>query len=132
MHEATGSSNLEVLRAGIEMFNRGEIDATAELFDPDVTIYDPDGTGQTFRGHDGLRSLWAEWLENWEGYRMDAKEFIEEGDEIFVAGTQSARGRASEIEVIAHIFVLYRMRDGKVTEMRLYTDRGPALDSMHG
>lgn len=132
IQEGTEGSNLELVRSGIDMFNRGELESTVELFDREVSIQDPERTGQTFRGHDGLRSFWAEWLENWDGYRMEAREFIEEGDEVFVAGRQTARGRASEIELTDDVFIVYRIRDGRVTEMRVYTDRAPGLDSMHG
>jgi uncharacterized protein len=95
-------------------------------------IHDPERTGRSFRGHDGLRDFWAEWLENWDTYRVEPRELIEEGDEVLVAGTQSGRGSLSGADITQDIFLVYRMRDGKAVEMRAYTDRAPARESMHG
>jgi uncharacterized protein len=132
MGRAMGSTNLERVRFGMESFNRGELEAVVDLFDADVTVHDPERTGQTFRGHDGLRRFWAEWLENWDEYRVEPREFVEEGDEILVVGEQIGRGKISGIDLREDIFLVYRLRDGKVVEFRLFTDRGPALDSMNG
>jgi uncharacterized protein len=125
-------SNVALVRSGVDSFNRGDLEAAVALFDPDVVIHDPARTGNTFRGHDGLRSFWSEWLENWSEYRVDPKEFVEEGDEVFVAVSQTGRASRSGIDVTQDLFCVYRIRDGKVVEYRLYTDREPALESMHG
>jgi ketosteroid isomerase-like protein len=130
--EATHVPALEVIHAGFEAFNRGDIEAAIELFDPEVVIHDPERTGSSFRGHDGLRSFWAEWLENWDAYRVEPREFTQRGDEVLVVGTQTGRGSLSGADVTQDIFIVYRFREGKVVEFRAFTDRGPALDSMHG
>jgi uncharacterized protein len=126
------ASNVDLVRSGVESFNRGDLEAVIELFDPDVVIRDPGRTGGTFRGHRGLRSFWAEWLENWTEYEVDPQEFVEEGDEVFVAATQTGRASLSGIDVTQDVFLVFRIRDGRVVEYRLYADREPALGSMHG
>jgi ketosteroid isomerase-like protein len=125
-------SDVETVRSGIDTYNRGDLESLLGYFDPEVVVRDPERTGRAFRGHAGLRQFWAEWLENWEEHRIEPREFIEKGDEIFVACDQHGRGKLSGVEVKQDIFLVYRMRSGKVVEFRLYTDRAPALDSMNG
>jgi ketosteroid isomerase-like protein len=45
---------------------------------------------------------------------------------------QRARGKLSGVEISQQLFSVYRFRDSKVVELRVYADRAPALDSMHG
>jgi ketosteroid isomerase-like protein len=45
---------------------------------------------------------------------------------------QRARGKLSGVEISQRLFSVYRFRDSKVVELRVYADRAPALDSMHG
>jgi hypothetical protein len=40
--------------------------------------------------------------------------------------------RGSGVEISQQPFSVYRFRDSKVVELRVYADRVPALDSMHG
>ena len=64
--------------------------------------------------------------------RLEPVEFVDDGEEIFVACEQRARGKLSGVEISQQLFSVYRFRDSKVVELRVYADRAPALDSMHG
>jgi ketosteroid isomerase-like protein len=123
-------SDQEIVRGAFEAFARGDLDAALELCDPQIVVRDPARTGATFDGPDGLRRFFEEWLENWEEYRSEPVEFIESGDEIFVRTVQTGRGKLSGIEINQDLFQVFRMRDGKFVEYRLYTDRDDALASM--
>jgi ketosteroid isomerase-like protein len=125
-----GGSDPEIVRTAFEAFSRGDIDGVLELCDPDVVVRDPQRTGTTFKGPEGLRSFFEEWLENWEEYRTEPVEFTEVGDEMLVHARQSGKGKLSGIEIDQDLFVVVRMRDGKFVEYRLYTERAGALASM--
>ncbi len=56
------TENVELVRRGYEAFNRGDVDAVLELFDPAVelgVLEDSPISGE-FRGHEGFRRLLAE------------------------------------------------------------------------
>jgi uncharacterized protein len=125
-----GGSDREVVRIAFEAFSRGDIDAVLELCDPDVVVRDPERTGTTFRGPDGLRNFFEEWLENWEEYRSEPVELTESGGEILVHAIQAGKGKLSGIELEQDLFMVLRLRDGKFVEYRLYTKREGALASM--
>jgi ketosteroid isomerase-like protein len=125
-----GGSDREIVQRAFEAFSRGDIDAVLDLCDPDVVVRDPERTGTTFRGPDGLRQFFEEWLENWEEYRSEPVELTESGDEILVHAIQTGKGKLSGIEIEQDLFVVLRLRDGKFVEYRLYTKREGALASM--
>jgi uncharacterized protein len=123
-------SNVDIVRAAFDAFGRADFDAVLEICDPEIVVRDPARTGATFDGPDGLRRFFEEWLESWEEYRSEPVEFIESGDEIFVRTVQTGRGKLSGIEINQDLFQVFRMRDGKLVEYRLYTDHDDALASM--
>ena len=125
-----GGSDREIVRQAFDAFGRDDIDAVLELCAPDVVIRDPQRTGTTFRGHEGLRRFFEEWMENWEEYRSEPVELTEVDDAILVRAHQSGKGRLSGIEIDQDLFVLLRLRDGKFVEYGIYADRGEALESI--
>jgi len=48
------------VREAFEAFRRGDPDAALELCDPDLVVRDPDRTGRTIHGREGLRGFWRE------------------------------------------------------------------------
>jgi len=125
-----GGPDRENAQKAFEAFNRGDIDAVLALCDPDVVIRDPQRTGNSFRGHDGIREFFEEWLENWEEYRSEPVDFVESGDRVLVHAKQTGKGKLSGIEIEQDLFVVFRMRDGKFVEYQLYTEREDALASL--
>jgi ketosteroid isomerase-like protein len=124
------AANADIMRSAFEAFARGDLDGVLALCDPEIVLKDPQRTGTTFRGSEGIRRFWQEWLENWQEYRVEPKEFEEHGDEVLVRAEQSGRGRLSGIELRQDLFSVAHLRDGKVVEYRLYTNRDDALASM--
>jgi ketosteroid isomerase-like protein len=125
-----GGSDREIVQQAFEAFSRGDIDGVLELCDPDVVVRDPQRTGTTFRGPEGVRAFFEEWLENWEEYRSVPVELTEVGDELLVHANQSGKGKLSGIEIDQDLFVVARLRGGKFVEYRLYTNRDDAVASM--
>jgi uncharacterized protein len=126
------SSNVEIVRKALEAWARRDFEAALALADAQVVLHDPGRTGGTFRGHDQLKRFWEEWLEGWDEYTVEPREFVEEGDEVFVASDQTGRASLTGIEVTQDLFQVFKLRDGVLVELRIYADRAPALDSMSG
>ena len=120
----------EIVQRAFEAFSRDDIDGVLELCDPEIVVRDPQRTGTTFRGPDGLRQFFAEWMENWEEYRSEPVELTEIEGEILVRAHQTGKGRLSGIEIGQDLFLIVRLRDGKFVEYRIYTTREDALASI--
>jgi ketosteroid isomerase-like protein len=123
-------SDQEIVRSAFEAFTTGDIDAVLEFCDPEIVVHDPGRTGRTYRGLAELRGFWEEWLETWQEYRVEPQEIIEAGGQVFVHTGQTGRGRFSGIEVGQDLFQVFRVRNGKVVEYRIYADRTEALESV--
>ena len=127
--------NVETLKRGFEAFNRGDINAMLEEFDPDVewhTASDiPDST--VYRGHDGVASLIQEWVNSFEDFRVDAEELIDRGE--YVVLSVVLRGRIpgsleSDREVTLRRFGVDKVRNGKIVEVREYMTLEQALEAV--
>jgi uncharacterized protein len=112
--------NVELVRAAIEAFNEGDEKRILELIDPEMEGHDPDRTGEVARGIDGFTRFMAEWLENWDDYRIDAKEIIDAGNQVVVLGRQRGTGKGSGIEIEDNISMVFRVRDGKAVEYWIF------------
>jgi ketosteroid isomerase-like protein len=122
------SSNTEIVREGLAAISRGDFERVLEFADPEIEIRDPDRTGDTFHGHEGMGSFTAEWLENFDDYRIEPKEVLEAADGRIVAlCRQSGRGKGSGIEVSDEINMVFRLRDGKAVQYVIFARREDAL-----
>jgi ketosteroid isomerase-like protein len=118
--------NVEVVRRGLEAFNRRDVPALMETCDPDVEFFPLRALleGISYRGEEGLRKVMA---EEWTELRVEAQEFREVGDRVLTLGLLHARGRASGIETAWPMGWVSEMRDGRVLRLRTYTDQQEAL-----
>ena len=127
-------ANLEVVRQVYEAAARRDTAAILALYDPEVEL-DASALGiesrdgDTFRGHDGLRSLFAEWHESWGEIEYSYEELIDAGDQVVSVVTRHARGLVSGVDVEQRFALLWTIRAAKVIRVVWFLDRGEALES---
>src|SRR4051794_27465096 len=118
--------NVEVVHRALTA-RRGEF---ADLLDPAVRldlserVFNP----AVYEGYEGVMRWRAGVGDVWDSYRSEPEEIFD-GDAVVVVFTRE-RGRAkgSGIEVDQHpTALLFRLRAGRVSEIRLYHDRERAL-----
>jgi uncharacterized protein len=123
--------NVETLRRGYEALNRGDLDATLEICDPDIECRLPEGglaTG-TLHGHKGLRELFEAYLEAFEELRAEPDRYLEADDHVVVFLKLSGRGRGSGLEVDVRPAHLWTMRDGKAVRLEVFPRGEGALEA---
>jgi uncharacterized protein len=122
-------SNLEVVRAGYEALASGDVEAMLELMDPQVEFVNPDSAmeGGTRTGIEGVRTAMGAMQEMFEGYSVEAKEFIEVGEEVVVIATERGRGRSSGAPLEQETAHVFSVRGGRITRFRWFHDREEAL-----
>jgi ketosteroid isomerase-like protein len=113
-------SNTDLLRAGYDAWNRGDLDAWLELLDPDIVIRTsgafPD-LAPEYRGLERAKKFWRQMLEPWEDFGIEIEQIEEEGD-IVAAGIRFvARGRDSGVDVELRFGSGIRVRDGLAVEL---------------
>lgn len=90
--------NVDVIKGGFyDDWARGEYPTRPDLWAPDgeVVLSDDFPDPATARGPAARRKLREDWLSAWTSWRMEAEEFIEEGDLVLVPGRVRGTGKGS-------------------------------------
>ena len=111
----------------------GALARLEEAIAPDAVVEfaTPDGgfvgdMGGPFRGLDGLREGWAEWLAPWESFTFHAADIADAGEgRVLLLGETHAR-LASGVEVEAHVGAAYTIRDGRIVLIQHFLDQDQA------
>jgi ketosteroid isomerase-like protein len=119
---------------------RAAYESAARVHGPDFEFLDPEvewhtradlPDSATYRGHDGVAKLFAEWWESFDDLRFDPEELIDAGDDVVIAVLQlSGRIRGSGEEVKMPETHVWTMRDGKGVDCREYPTKAEALKAV--
>ena len=123
--------NVEIVRRHQEAFNRGDLATMLELTSPKIEWWDrvDDPDASVHRGYDAVMRHLAEFDDLAE-LRVEPQEFIDAGAFVIVPTRQVGRGRTSGAVFEEHQVNVFRVRDGKVTELREYRERSEALKAV--
>jgi hypothetical protein len=121
--------NVATVRGLNEALNRGDLAAVLGYLDADVRWWDRvDDPGATVHhGHAGIRQLMVDGAEHFAELRLQAEDFIELGDCVVMPVLLFGRGRSSGATFEEREVHLFRLRGGKVVEVREYHDETEAL-----
>jgi ketosteroid isomerase-like protein len=123
--------NVETARTVVAAFNAGDWDRYFEQLDPRIEWWDraDDPGASVHRGHEGIRTWLAE-LDEMADVRIQATEFVDIGDCVFVSLRLHGRGKASGAQFEANEVHALAFRDGKVFEAHEYHDLDEAIAAM--
>jgi ketosteroid isomerase-like protein len=123
--------NVELVREGIEAFNRGDIDWLLERIDDDF-VFDWSRSRSplrgVYRGTDGIAGFMREQWNSFEEFVIEPREFIDRGRHVVVPLTLRARGRQG-IAVSADNTQVYTVENGRVARVALYQETDEALEA---
>ena len=122
--------NERLLREGIEAYNRHDMEAMTEFFDPDVELYIDAGLGNpgTWHGHEGYRTMVAAWRDAFAEDQSEVLAVEMVGDRHMIAKMhQRAVGAGSGIPVEMTNFYLLEVREGRAVRFGIYGDREAAV-----
>src|SRR6476660_8609467 len=105
--------NVEIVKAAIDAYNRGDLDAAVKDAAPDYELDLSRAVGVD-RGVYTLRQqrrLWEEFRQAWESDQIGADEFIDAGEHVVTPFTNHLRGRDG-VEVEARGVWVWTSRDG--------------------
>ena len=128
--------NVDLVRRVYDAVTRRDAETVLALYDPDVEWdmsrhpYGGLSDRGVYRGHDGLRRFWREWLEAWENYEDTVHELIDAGALVIAIVTTRARGRASGVvlELTGYAGV-WTIRNGKVVRVAWFPSREEAFEA---
>jgi ketosteroid isomerase-like protein len=96
--------------------------------DPEIEwIEDPQrADGRTYRGHEGVRESWEQWLDQWDQYGFEIERIVDGGEAVLVESHEHGRGTASGATVSARNFMVLTFRDGKILRYQEFYDEADA------
>jgi ketosteroid isomerase-like protein len=126
--------SVEAFKRAVAAYNRRDIDAFLEEFDPEVEWHALTqamfgGDQSVYRGHRGIREGLQDMDEALADLQIEFSEIRDLGGVIVVIGRVRGRGRASGAETESPINWVVEFRGGKVTRMTDYLDPKKALQA---
>ena len=128
-------ARLELLREGVDAFNRGEAGPALAILAADVECHvAPDlMNAGTYHGHGGYLEMIGGWGEAWETVNADVVSAEElPGDHLLVEIFQRAVGAGSGVPVEMTLYWLFEFVDGEVTRFHMYGTREGAVAAAGG
>jgi ketosteroid isomerase-like protein len=87
------------------------------------------GGGRSYRGVEGFRRMWLDWLEPWETYHARVEAIFEEDERVIVLIRDRGRHAGSDAEVELLAGSVWTVRAGKITCVELYANRGELFEA---
>ena len=125
--------NVEVAKMAYEAFARGGLDRFLDHFSDDVDYRAgegaPDDRGP-IHGKDAVRAWLQDWIDMFDGFRMELVELIDAGEDTLVAVERyGGRAKLSGVETDSTLWAVLDIRDGKIARGREYMSREQALEA---
>ena len=124
--------NVEIVRAALDAFTRGDIEASLAHFSDDTEFVAPPdvtGSGRVWRGREGVSQGVGGFVGSWAEFHYEERALIDSGDEVLVEGWQRGRGKGSGIEVSESIYTVWTVRGEFVVRLRIFRERDLALEA---
>ena len=124
--------NVNVVRQMNAAFNRGDLDAAFDCYEPAAVWHsrtDEPDTGD-YRGLEAIRQMAGMWRSLFDDFRLELEDYVDVRDCVVTSGWVCGRGRESGAEVRDPYAWVIRLHDGKLAEIWEYRDRAEALDAV--
>lgn len=117
------------LRAAYEAFNRGDMEAAVQSFDPQIEWTEPAEFpgGGAYHGRDEAKRYLAQSRAAWAEVISTPERFITSGNQIVVFVHARVRAKDSTQWQDVKLADVYTMRNGKAIQMRAFANRQEAL-----
>jgi ketosteroid isomerase-like protein len=123
------ADKLDVVRRVNDLWLAGDVEGALALFHPEAVIdmtVRPDG--QIYTGPNGMYQAMRVWIESWDDYDFANEEYADAGeDRVLVLWRERGRGKGSDIEVELVGGSVWKVREGLVTYVKPFIERGAAI-----
>jgi ketosteroid isomerase-like protein len=124
--------NVEATRQLIQAFNRRDLAAMTERFDPEVE-WTPGGPAAVeravYRGREEVSDGFAATWETWEVFKLEEHEARDLGDSILWLGRAQLKGSASHVELDQEFAIGFLMDGGKIVRIDGFRTWREALEA---
>lgn len=118
-----GTDDLDLARKAYAAFNRGDVDAALQHLHPDIEWHMSDvfaRSPRVFRGHEGVREVWAMFSEALEELTAEPLRMHEAPDGILAEVRLSGRTRGTREPARFELVQAWTIREGQATRLEVY------------
>jgi ketosteroid isomerase-like protein len=122
--------DVELVRAVLSAFQRGDTDAMVQRCTEGVVIDQPPETPdvKSYSGHGGVIEAIEDFPREWEDFRIEIVEIVDLGDGVVLSVCRNhGHGRVSGLEMDIEMFYLGRIREGRIAGLQIFLSRAQAL-----
>ncbi len=123
--------NVALVQQAAETWNRGDLDALFEIYDPDIELdnsrYEGWPDEASLRGRDAVRGFLEQWRNTFSDYRYDVEQYVDAGDRVVALCSQGGAGRDSSGIAMMRWAQVATVRHGRILRLENYSDREEAL-----
>jgi ketosteroid isomerase-like protein len=123
--------NVELLRAGFEAWNAGDMDGLRELYDPDVIGRPAEGWPEPgpFVGREAVMRQWEQLRDTWDADTVEPiGDFIDAADRVVVRYIWRGAGHGPEANM--EFTGVFTVRKGKIVYQEFFWDHAEALETL--
>ena len=117
--------NVDAFRRQHQAWNRNDLDAWIECFDPEVQW---SALLEEFRGHAGIRQAWHSFKVDLQ-LKARFDDIRDLGDSVLALGELTGSGRTTGLNLSAEIAQLAAFREGKILSFRDFGSHAEALEA---
>jgi ketosteroid isomerase-like protein len=124
--------NVEIVQRSLDAYNRRDFEAVRAISDPDVEVDWSASRGLevgVYRGIEDVLRFYRTFFDTFERVDVEPDRFIESGDAVVVPNTAHVGGRDG-IETVARSTLVFEVRSGLITHIRLYQETKEALEAL--
>jgi ketosteroid isomerase-like protein len=104
----------------------------SDLLDPDAVWFGTRGgldQERVVRGPEAFFAYLTEITDLWDRFDSEAERFIDTGDAVVVFWHETGLARHADLEVHSETAAVFKVREGKIVEVRGYLNREEALEA---
>ncbi|HEY4428375.1 MAG TPA: nuclear transport factor 2 family protein [Solirubrobacteraceae bacterium] len=125
--------NVRVVEAGLEAFNRGDVEGFADLTTDDfawLTALAGAVERTRYTGRSGISRYFSESRDTWEQLTVVCDELRDLGGSVLALGRAVGRGSGSGAEVEMPLAFIAEFRGGLMAKASVYVDHADALKAV--
>ena len=120
--------DVRTMRNAYDAFNRGDIPAVLDAFDPQIDWHEPGGgrsPSGTFKGSSSVANdVFATVPQNFDEFQVEPEEYFDAGNEhVVVTGHFRGKSKSGQAFRLPYAHV-WEMRNGKAVRMHNHVDVG--------
>jgi ketosteroid isomerase-like protein len=125
--------NVEIMRRVWDAYAKLDIETILSLTDPQAEFVTTHFAGwpeeEVYRGLDGVRRFFEQWLGVWETFDAGVDEFLDLGDRVLVLCWQRGKGGESGVPAEMQFASIFTLREGRIVYVDNFSDREQALEA---